>query len=556
MVPFCCLAGTASDAATGDERTADARTNRRRLHCDSALARTRGGAVVARRRRHLANEAVAPGDATMTATDGPTPALAEVRDLAGRGNIVPIYREVRADLETPVSAFLKIARGDFSFLLESVEGGERMGRYSFIGTEPYRVAERRADEGDPLLAVEQELSRFRPVDVPGLPRFHGGAVGYLGYEVSGHFERLPSPDRDTLGVPQSWLMFTDTLLVFDHLLHTIKVVSHVRLDGEIDASYEQARWKIEQLVERLQQPLAALPYVPFDGEAGQPVESNWEREDYLQAVERCRGYVRDGDVIQVVLSQRFSRRTGAHPFEVYRSLRAINPSPYMYFLKFRDTHLVGASPELLVNIQDGLVEVHPIAGTRPRGATAPEDERLAEELRTDPKELAEHVMLLDLGRNDVGRVAKPGSVEVTQQFDIEYYSHVMHLVSHVRGQLRDGMTPYDALRSAFPAGTVAGAPKIRAMEIIAELEPDRRGPYAGAVGFFDMSGNVETAITIRTALMRDGWAHVQAGGGIVFDSDPVREFEETEHKARSMLAAIDDAERAEGGGGPSGSLGY
>ena len=482
------------------------------------------------------------------------PPLAEVQKMTG-GNVVPVYREVRADLETPVSAFLKVARGDYSFLLESVEGGERVGRYSFIGTEPYRVLACENEAGDPLREVEDELARFKVVNVPGLPRFHGGAVGYLSYEVSGHFERLPSPEPDALTVPQSWLMFSDTLLVFDHLLHSIKVVSHVRLDGDVTASYEQARWKIDQLVQRLERPLAALPYVPFDGPSNQPAQSNWDHDEYLEAVERCRQYVIDGDVIQVVLSQRFSRQTGAHPFEVYRSLRAINPSPYMYYLKFDDTCIVGASPELLVDIEDGAIQVHPIAGTRRRGETAVEDEQLAEELRLDPKELAEHVMLLDLGRNDVGRVAATGTVEVTQQFDIEYYSHVMHLVSHVRGRLREGMTPYDALRSAFPAGTVSGAPKIRAMEIIAELEPDKRGPYAGAVGFFDMSGNVETAITIRTALMKDGWAHVQAGGGIVFDSDPEAEFKETEYKAASMLAAIDDAEQGEGGG-PSGSLGY
>ena len=475
--------------------------------------------------------------------------------MAAKGNMVPIYREVRADLETPVSAFLKVAHGDYAFLLESVEGGERLGRYSFIGAEPYRTIRCEHADGDPLRLIEEELGRFRSVEVPGLPRFHGGAVGYLGYEAAGHFERLPTPEGDGIGVPQSWLMFTDTLLVFDHLMHTIKVVSHVRLDGDIAASYEQARSKIDQLVSQLQRPLPSLPYAPLDGPSGQELRSNWERDDYLRAVERCKQYIRDGDVIQVVLSQRFSRRTGAHPFEVYRSLRTINPSPYMYYLRFEDISLVGASPELLVSVQDGLVEVHPIAGTRPRGATPQEDERLEEELRHDPKELAEHTMLLDLGRNDVGRVSVPGTVEVTQQFDIERYSHVMHLVSHVRGRLRDGMTPYDALRASFPAGTVSGAPKIRAMEIIAELESDRRGPYAGAVGFFDLSGNIETAIAIRTAIMKDGWAHIQAGGGIVFDSDPVREYEETEHKARSMLAAIDDAERAAGGGRLSGSPG-
>jgi anthranilate synthase component 1 len=492
---------------------------------------------------------------TTTATTEFTPPLAEVRRMAGRATVAPIYLEVRADLETPVSAFLKVARGRYSFLLESVEGGERVGRYSFIGTEPYRVVAANHEDGDPLRAIEDEMSRLRSAPVPGLPRFHGGAVGYLGYEVAGHFERLPAQERDTLGVPESWLMFTDTLLVFDHLMHTIKVVSHVHLDGDIDASYEQARWKIEQLIERLSQPLAALPYAPLTGPRGREVTSNWKREDYLEAVARTKQYIVDGDIIQAVISQRFSRETGAHPFEVYRSLRAINPSPYMYFLQFDDTYIVGASPELLVKVEDRHIDYHPIAGTRPRGANALEDARLAEELRHDPKEIAEHVMLLDLGRNDVGRVAEVGSVGVTQQLEIETYSHVMHLVSHVEGTLRKDLSPYDALRSSFPAGTVSGAPKIRAMEIIAELEPDRRGPYSGAVGFFDFSGNVETCITIRTLVMKDGWAHVQAGGGIVYDSDPVKEFEETEHKARALLRAIDDAERGEGGT-PAGSLGY
>jgi anthranilate synthase component 1 len=285
------------------------------------------------------------------------------------------------------------------------------------------------------------------------------------------------------------------------------------------------------------------------------VTSNWEPDDFYDGVKRIRQYIIDGDVIQAVLSQRFSRETGAHPFEVYRSLRTINPSPYMYYLQFDDTAIVGASPELLVNIEDDLVEVHPIAGTRPRGENSFDDERLAEELRHDPKEIAEHVMLLDLGRNDVGHVAEAGSVAVTQQLDIEHYSHVMHLVSHVTGTLREELSAYDALRAAYPAGTVSGAPKIRAMEIIAELEPDQRGPYAGGVGFFDMSGNIETCITIRTLVMKDGVAHVQAGAGIVFDSDPVREFEECQHKAQALLSAIDDAEGGEGGP-PVGSLGY
>ncbi|MBT5772754.1 MAG: anthranilate synthase component I [Dehalococcoidia bacterium] len=484
-----------------------------------------------------------------------TPSLAEVRRFTGQGNVVPVYREVRADLETPVSAYLKVARGPYSFLLESVEGGERMGRYSFIGTEPYRVLARNHDDGDPLDEIERELARFDAVEVDGLPRFNGGAVGYLGFEVAGHFEKLPLPGPDVLGLPESWLMFADNLLVFDHLKHTIKVVSHVRLDGDIESSYRQAVAKIDELIDRLEVPLGALPYVPFDGPSGQPVQENWDAEQYKAAVVRTKEHIVDGDIIQGVISLRFSKQTGAHPFEVYRSLRAINPSPYMYYLKFDESYIVGASPELLVNIEDELVEVHPIAGTRPRGETPLDDERLAEELANDPKEIAEHIMLLDLGRNDVGRVATAGSVKVTQQLDIEYYSHVMHLVSHVKGELREGMSPYDALRAAFPAGTVSGAPKIRAMEIIAELEPDQRGPYAGSVGFFDMYGNVETCITIRTLVMKDGWAHVQAGAGIVFDSDPQKEYEECQHKARALIAAIEDAEHGEGGA-PTGSLGY
>ncbi|MBG92448.1 MAG: anthranilate synthase component I [Chloroflexi bacterium] len=472
-----------------------------------------------------------------------TPSFSEIKKLADRGNIVPVYRIVRADLETPVSAYLKVARGAYSFLLESVEGGENLGRYSMIGTEPYKILATEHGDGDPLLEIEKELSKFKVVEVPGLPRFNGGAVGYLGWEVAGHFEQLPLAGDDTLGLPESLLMFASTLLVFDHLQHNIKVVSHVRLDGDIEANYEVAVKNIDELVDRLSGPLTSLPYEPFAGLSGQPIQANWTPEQYKSAVEKTKEYIVAGDIIQGVISQRFSKQTGAHPFEVYRSLRAINPSPYMYYLHFNDAYIVGASPELLVNIEDGLVEVHPIAGTRPRGSNPEQDEILANELRSDPKEIAEHLMLLDLGRNDVGRVSVPGSVTVTQQLDLEYYSHVMHLVSHVQGSLSSSMSPYDALRSAFPAGTVSGAPKIRAMEIIAELEPDQRGVYSGSVGFFDMYGNVETCITIRTLVMKDGWAHVQAGAGIVFDSDPDKEHEECEHKARALFAAIADAER-------------
>ncbi|MXW24280.1 MAG: anthranilate synthase component I, partial [Chloroflexi bacterium] len=321
-----------------------------------------------------------------------TPSLDEVRALAasGEGNIVPIYREVRADLETPVSAYLKVARGPYSFLLESVEGGEQVGRYSFIGTEPYRVEALAHEDGDPLLVIEEELGRYQSIPVPGLPLFHGGAVGYLGYESVAHFERLPTVEHDDLGLPETWLMFADTLLVFDHVRNDIKVVSHVRLDrDDLEAEYARAAERIEMLVHRLEAPLAALPYVTLDGPVGRSVESNWPREDYLLAVERTKQYIVDGDIIQAVISQRFGRETGAHPFEVYRSLRAINPSPYMYYLQYDDLTLVGASPELLVKVEDGKVDVHPIAGTRPRTGDAEEDARLAEDLETDPKEIAE-----------------------------------------------------------------------------------------------------------------------------------------------------------------------
>ncbi len=505
-----------------------------------------------------------------------TPSLEEARALAGHGNLAPIYREVPADLETPVSAFLKVARGRHSFLLESVEGGEHLARHSFIGTEPYRVLRngtnvtRNEEPGDPLAQIEQELSRFRVAPVAGLPRFHGGAVGYLAYEVIRHFEpRVPESSIDPLGLPDATFMFNDTLLVFDHLQHVIKVVSHARLDGDIDTAYRQAVWRIEELVGRLSQPLTALPYAtgqaspairgqdvtPGAAEEDAEVRSNMGRDEYEAKVKRIKEYIVEGDCIQTVFSQRFSRPTSAHPFEIYRALRAINPSPYMFYLQLDDAHIVGSSIETLVRVEDGRIDYHPIAGTRPRGRDDEEDAVLEEELRADEKERAEHIMLVDLGRNDVGRVSQPGTVQVTDLMNVERYSHVMHLVSHVTGRLRSDMTSYDALRACFPAGTVSGAPKIRAMEIIAELERDRRGPYAGAVGYFDLSGNLDTCITIRTMVVKDGVAHVQAGGGIVYDSEPAREYQETVNKARAPLRAI---ERAEGlaDQAPRGSLGY
>jgi len=490
------------------------------------------------------------------------PTLEQVRALVGQGNVVPVYREIIADLETPVSAYLKVARGKFSFLLESVEGGERLARYSFIGTEPYRVLRTGADAagetpGDPLVQIEDELRRFTPVPVEGLPRFHGGAVGYMAYECARYYERLPLPAADPQGLPEAVFLFCDTLLVFDHLQHKIKVVSHARLDGDVDASYRQATWKIEELVARLAQPLARLPYEDGRSPAGadRSLTSNHTRDEFMRKVQRAKEYIVRGDTYQIQVSQRFTRHTDAHPFEVYRALRVVNPSPYMYYLELDDVHVVGASPEMLVRIEDGVIETHPIAGTRRRGRDADDEQRMADELQSSEKERAEHIMLVDLARNDLGRVCEPGTVRVTSLMAIERYSHVMHMVSHVVGKLRRDVTTYDALRAYFPHGTVTGAPKIRTMEIIAELEGERRGGYGGCVGYFDMSGNCDTALAIRTIWMKPGVSYVQAAGGVVYDSTPEEEYLESGNKALAMMRAIELAEERQQEA-PRGSLGY
>jgi len=491
------------------------------------------------------------------------PTLDEAKELAKRGigNLVPIYREVTADLETPVSAFLKVRTGKYSFLLESVEGGERMARYSFIGTQPYRVLRTGAGEeweGDPLVPLQQEVSRFREIPVEGVPAFTGGAIGYVSYDAVRHFEsRVKPPAADELGIPEAVFLFCDSMVVFDHIRHTIKVIAHCRLDGDIDASYRQAAFRIDEIVEKLNNPTVQLPpeevgaVLRTNGQA----QSNVGREGYELMVERIREHVIAGDVIQTVPSQRLARKVAVHPFNIYRQLRIVNPSPYMYYLDMGDFQIVGASPELLVRVEDGVVFTHPIAGTRPRGATSEEDERLAAELLSDEKELAEHIMLVDLGRNDVGRVATPGTVTVDKLMEIEKYSHVMHIVSNVSGKLAEGKTVFDAFRAVFPAGTVSGAPKVRAMELIAELEPSKRGVYAGAVGYASFSGSLDTCIAIRTMLVKDGVAYLQAGGGIVYDSVPETEYIETVNKMRALMRAIDQAEIA-AAEKKTGSLGY
>ncbi|MEJ7655366.1 MAG: chorismate-binding protein [Chloroflexia bacterium] len=453
-----------------------------------------------------------------------TPDITTFRQIARPGSIVPVYREIFADLETPVSAYIKLFDGEYGFLLESVEGGERLARYSFIGSRPRAVASFHGDRAtfttsfgaheeldslDPLDLVEREFAH-RPVlgRPPNLPRFLGGAVGYLGYECARLWERLPAAQNRALDVPDAVVMFVDTLLVFDHLRHRALALSHARVDDDADAAYEQAVARIDDLVERLARPLPDHP-LSHDARAEQPPSPPRVQpsREFCRAVE-AKEYIAEGEPTGGPLQRSPTHERDA--VEVYRALRAVNP-PYMYFLELGDHAIVGASPELLVQVQDGEVAAHPIAGTVRRGGGEEEDTLLEEQLRADPKERAEHVMLVDLGRNDVGRVSAPGSVRVTQLMDVERYSHVMHLVSHVVGRLRPDTTALDALRACFPAGTVSGAPKIRAMQLIAELEPDQRGPYAGAVGYFGHDGALDTAITIRTLVIKDGVAHVQAG---------------------------------------------
>ena len=499
-----------------------------------------------------------------------TPTKDQFIELANDYNLIPVFRAISADLETPVSAFLKVANGPYSFLFESVEGGERLARYSFIGTEPHDVIRTGANEPngevDPLIPVKERLDKIKTAPVWGLPeRFHGGAVGYISYDAIRHFEPKVPPLRGTgVGIPESIHMMTDSLLIFDHVQHQILVVAHAQIGDDPSADYDRARSKVEDLIDRLEGPLPANAYQRSSGrwiqskdgaldyeEAPSEIEGssyeslpNMTRERYEAMIEEGKKAIYDGEVIQVVLSQRVERKTDVRPFDLYRSLRAINPSPYMFFLEMGDFQIVGASPELLVRAVDGEVAVHPIAGTRPRGATPEEDARLAEELRNDEKEKAEHVMLLDLGRNDVGRVSIPGTVKVNQMMDVEYYSHVMHLVSDVVGKLDPKYDAFDVLRAGFPAGTVSGAPKVRAMELIAELEPDRRGAYAGAIGYFSYHGSMDTCIGIRTVVMKDGVAHLQAGGGVVADSTLEGEYNESLIKMGALQKAIDAAEAA------------
>jgi anthranilate synthase component 1 len=482
------------------------------------------------------------------------PTRSEFHALARTGKLVPVYREVFADHETPVSAFRKIDDGPYGFLLESVEGGEKWGRYSLLGSRPSLVFVARGDHCEiirdgkvtrgtrhPLEELAALLREHQAVPLPGLPRFCGGAVGYLGYDAVRWFERLPVHASDELHHADAVFMFGDVVCVFDNLTHTMKVVTHARGGDDPNAAYDAAVARLNAEVERLRRPFAWIE-PPAWGEAGEP-QSSVDREHFMAAVERAKEHIRAGDIFQVVLSHRMSADVSQPPFEGYRALRVTNPSPYMYFLRLGELSIVGSSPEVLVRRTDGTIEVRPIAGTRPRGRSADEDRSLEEELRADEKERAEHVMLVDLGRNDVGRVAEYGSVETNEYMVVERYSQVMHLVSNVRGRIRGELAPLDAVRATFPAGTVSGAPKVRAMEIIEDLEPVRRGIYAGAVGHFDYHGNLDLAIAIRTLVYANGRAHWGVGAGIVADSDPAREWEETMNKGRALWLAVQRAER-------------
>lgn len=505
------------------------------------------------------------------------PSEREFIRLAKRGNVIPVYKEIYADFETPLSAFVKIDEGRNSYLLESVEGEEKIGRYSFLGTEPsvtieskgglFTITEKgkrsrlKKSAANPLTEIEKFMGQFKFVCVEGLPRFCGGLVGYIGYDVIRFIEDIPDSCQDDLNLPDIKLILTDTILIFDRVKHTIKIVSNVHLKKQAKSSvkraYLQAIRRIDCIVEKLKTPLrsrikqlediaAQIEPASSGGLFRQRlgvkflsgVRSNFKKDDFKKAVLKAKEHIRAGDIIQVVLSQRFTTEFRKDPLTVYRILRSINPSPYMFYLSFDDLKLIGSSPEIMVRCEGGVAEIRPIAGTRPRGKNEAEDKNLEKELLKDPKERAEHLMLVDLGRNDLGRVCLPGSVKVAEFMVVERYSHVMHIVSDCAGRLSPRSNIFELLKASFPAGTVAGAPKIRAMEIIDELEQTKRGPYAGCVGYFSFSGNLDTCITIRTILIKDKKAYVQVGAGIVADSKSENEYQETVNKAKAMLKAI------------------
>lgn len=493
------------------------------------------------------------------------PDLNQFRELAQTADLVPVVREFAADLETPVSVYVKLMEQSRpSFLLESVVRGEHFGRYSFVGLNPKAVVSLRgktvtttdyqgettslelADDEDILDILRQHVGSVNAAPIEGLPRFIGGAVGYLSYDTVRFYEELPETAEDVLGLPEAVFMITDTLVVFDHIRNRLLIMANAHIGDDIEASYVSAIQRIEEVAEVLLRPLPAIPRTLWsaNGKPNRALVSNKTQAEYEQMVRDGKEYIAKGDAFQIVLSQRFQRETDAHPFAIYRALRMLNPSPYMFYFNFPEDgfQVVGASPEVQVRLEDGTAMVRPIAGTRPRGKTNAEDDFYEKELLEDPKEVAEHLMLIDLGRNDIGRVSDYGTVTVPDQFVVEKYSHVMHIVSSVEGKIRDGMDAFDLMRATFPAGTLSGAPKVRAMQIIEKLEGERRSLYGGAVGYFGYDGSMDTCIAIRTLVMRGNTLTIQAGAGIVADSDPATEYEECFNKANALMTAIDRAE--------------
>ncbi|MDD5166334.1 MAG: anthranilate synthase component I [Candidatus Omnitrophica bacterium] len=495
------------------------------------------------------------------------PSLKDFLKLSGKGNVIPVYKQINADLDTPVSAFLKIERGEYGFLLESVEGQEKVARYSFLGSNPSLVFKSKGSKIEiiypqknkqnrsfitkttPLEEIKKIMQDFKSVYVQGLPRFYGGLVGYIGYDMVRFFEEIPDKNLDDLKLADSVLLLTDTILIFDHVNHTIKIVNNIILpkgkrklsEAEKTRLYRNAIKIIERIQKDFKKPLV---YKDDSKKTGikSTLTSNFKKNEFQNIVTKAKRYIKEGDIIQVVLSQRLKLKINKEPFQIYRALRSLNPSPYMYFLKLGPALLIGASPEMLVRCEDGLIQTRPIAGTRPRGKTEIEDKRMVKELINDKKEKAEHIMLVDLGRNDLGRVSKSGKVEVVEFMNVEKYSHVMHLVSEVEGRLDNNKyNVYDVLKATFPAGTVSGSPKIRAMQIIDELENLKRGVYAGCVGYFSFSHNMDTCITIRTIVIKNGFAYIQAGAGIVADSVPEKEYFESMNKAKALIEAINSA---------------
>ncbi|MCX5686755.1 MAG: anthranilate synthase component I [Candidatus Omnitrophica bacterium] len=489
------------------------------------------------------------------------PAKKEFIGLAKQGNLIPVYREMTADFETPLSCYSKIDEGDYSFLLESVEGGERIARYSFLGSNPSLIISSEGNtvtlrEGketkayraeDPIEELRKIISKYKFVKTKGLPRFCGGLVGFFGYDIVRFIEEIPDKNPDDLKIADSVFMLTDTILIFDHVDHKVKIVSNAFVKGDPAKAYDESVKKIDRIVKALKIAPRANKYASRARKRVLPLKfkSNFTKAEFEAIVKKAKVYIRKGDIIQVVPSQRLEVSIDAHPFRIYRALRSINPSPYMYYLKLGGFSLVGSSPEVMVRCEDGKVELRPIAGTRRRGRSPEEDEKLIRELLDDPKERAEHIMLVDLGRNDVGRVCDFKTVKVSELMTIEKYSHVMHIVSDISGALSKGKDAFDVLKAAFPAGTVTGAPKVRAMEIIDSLENRKRKTYAGSVGYFSFSGNLDSCITIRTILIKGNTAYIQAGAGIVADSIPEREYRETLNKAGALLKAIEMAEAGE-----------